>query len=368
MSLRTSTSPTQTLIIGEVAQAHDGSLGAAHAFIDAIADAGADAVKFQTHIAAAESTPAEPWRARFSRQDDTRYQYWERMEFTEPQWHGLRTHAGERGLLFLSSPFSPEAVDVLRRVGVDAWKVASGEVANLDLVRDMARDGRELLLSSGMSGWDELDRAVEVCRTEGAPFAVLQCNTAYPCPPEKVGLNVLHELAERFECPVGLSDHSGTIFPAIAAVTLGAAVVEVHVTLSRKAFGPDVVASVTDAELAELVRGVRYVETALAHPIDKDAEARALGDMRSIFTKSVVARRALPEGHVLTSDDLAAKKPGTGIPANRVDALTGARLLRAVVADELLNWDDVQMDDGLPEAGAAAASLPSGSVGGTSSR
>jgi N,N'-diacetyllegionaminate synthase len=354
MSLRTSTSPTHTLIIGEVAQAHDGSLGMAHAFVDAIADAGADAVKFQTHIAAAESTPAEPWRARFSRQDDSRYEYWERMEFTEPQWLGLREHAAERGLLFLSSPFSPDAVELLRRVGVDAWKVASGEVGNLDMIRDMARDGREVLLSSGMSGWEELETAVEVCRGEGAPVAVLQCNTAYPCPPEKVGLNVLREMAERFSCPVGLSDHSGTIFPAIAAVTLGAAVVEVHVTLSRNAFGPDVVASVTDHELAELVRGVRYVEEALAHPVDKDAEAAALGDMRSIFTKSIVARRAMPEGHVLTPDDLAAKKPGTGIPAHRAGALTGARLLRAVDADELLNWDDVHMDDGLPDSGDAA--------------
>ena len=114
-------------VIAEVAQAHDGSLGMAHAFIDAIASAGADAVKFQTHIARAESTPAEPWRVKFSPQDKTRYDYWKRMEFTEEQWHGLKQHAEERGLKFLSSPFSTEAVDLLTRVGVAAWKVASGE-------------------------------------------------------------------------------------------------------------------------------------------------------------------------------------------------------------------------------------------------
>src|SRR5215471_8334229 len=119
----------QCLIVAEVAQAHDGSLGFAHAFIDAIAAAGADAVKFQTHIAAAESTPAEPWRVKFSRQDETRYDYWRRMEFTEAQWRGLKAHADERGLLFLSSPFSVEAVDLLARVGVAAWKIASGEVS-----------------------------------------------------------------------------------------------------------------------------------------------------------------------------------------------------------------------------------------------
>jgi N,N'-diacetyllegionaminate synthase len=344
MSLRTSISPMHTLIIGEVAQAHDGSLGAAHAFVDAIADAGADAVKFQTHLAAAESTLAEPWRTPFSRQDTTRYEYWSRMEFTEPQWLGLREHAADRGLLFLSSPFSLEAVALLRRVGVDAWKVASGEVTNLDLIRDLAGDGREVLLSSGMSTWHELGAAVDVCRAAGAPVTVLQCNTAYPCPPEKVGLNVLGEMRDRFGCPVGLSDHSGTIFPALAAVTLGAAVIEVHVTLSRRAFGPDVVASITDDELAELVRGVRYVEQALAHPLDKDEEAQQLGEMRSIFTKSVVARHALPPGHVLAIHDLAAKKPGTGVPAAELGGFVGRRLTTAVAPDEMLTWDHVAVD------------------------
>lgn len=361
---RTATSPTRTLVVGEVAQAHDGSLGAAHAFVDAIAAAGADAVKFQTHIAAAESTPSEPWRTRFSRQDATRYEYWQRMEFTEDEWRGLADHAREQGLLFLSSPFSPAAVALLRRVGVDAWKVASGEVTNLDLVADLAHDGLEVLLSSGMSTWAEIEAAVEVCRSAGAPVAVLQCNTAYPCPPEKVGLNVLAEMADRFDCPVGLSDHSGTIFPALAAVTLGAAAIEVHVTLSRDAFGPDVVASVTHHELAELVRGVRFVEAALAHPLDKDDEAAALGDMRSIFTKSVVAAQARPAGHVLRADDLVVKKPGTGIPASRAGDLVGRTLVRAIVADELLNWDDVRMDegDGEPVLGSAAEGGASGAV------
>src|SRR2546427_6005943 len=117
--------PGRCLVIAEVAQNHDGSLGAAHAYIDAVARAGADAVKFQTHIAAAESTAGEPWRVKFSRQDATRYDYWKRMEFTEEQWHGLKKHAEERGLLFLSSPFSVEAVELLERVGVPAWTAPS---------------------------------------------------------------------------------------------------------------------------------------------------------------------------------------------------------------------------------------------------
>lgn len=339
------TSGTDTpgcLVIGEVAQAHDGSLGLAHAYIDAIADAGADAVKFQTHIAAAESTPGEPWRVKFSRQDATRYEYWRRMEFTEEQWRGLRSHAGERGLIFLSSPFSVEAAELLERSGVACWKVASGEVGNEPLIRRMLTTGLPILLSSGMSGFGELDRAVALVREAGVPLAVMQCTTAYPCPPEQVGLNLLADFRTRYGCAVGLSDHSGTIYPGLAAAALGAEIVEAHVTMSREMFGPDVSASVTTAELRQLVDGVRRIERMLAHPVDKDAASRALAPLRSLFTRSVVARVALPAGTILRTEHLAAKKPGTGIPAARLPEFIGARTTRAIDADELLTESDVE--------------------------
>lgn len=331
------------LVIGEVAQSHDGSLGMAHAFIDAIARAGADAVKFQTHIAAAESTPAEAWRVKFSRQDATRYDYWERMEFSEEEWQGLRQHAEERGLLFLSSPFSMEAVSLLERVGVAAWKVASGEVGNAAMLDRMAQGGKAVLLSSGMSPLQELDAAVERLAAHGVPTAVMQCTTAYPCPPEKVGLNVLGELRQRYDgrCAVGLSDHSGTIYPGLAAATLGAEVLEVHVALSREMFGPDVPASVTTGELKQLVDGIRFIEQMLAHPLDKDAASAEVAPMRRLFTKSVVARMEIPAGTVLREEHLAAKKPGTGIPAAELPALVGARTTRALAPDELLSYADL---------------------------
>ena len=329
------------LIIGEVAQAHDGSLGMAHAFIDAIANTGADAVKFQTHIAAAESTPAEPWRVKFSRQDATRYDYWRRMEFTEAQWLELKAHADERGLLFLSSPFSLEAVELLRRVGVAAWKVASGEVGNPQLFDAMLADGRPVLLSTGMSSWAEIDQAVARVKAANCPLLVMQCASRYPTPPEKVGLNVLAEISRRYACPTGLSDHSGAPYAGLAAVALGARAVEVHVTLSRHMFGPDVPVSLTVEQLAQLVEGARRIETMLTHPVDKDGAARELAPMRIIFTKSVAVRKALPAGHVLRADDLTLKKPGTGIPANRMMELVGRPLLRAVTPDVLLTEADV---------------------------
>ena len=329
-------------IIGEVAQAHDGSLGMAHAFIDAIAAAGADAVKFQTHIAAAESTLQEPWRKRFSPQDDTRYDYWCRMEFTPDQWEGLRRHAGERGLLFLSSPFSMEAFDLLARVGVAGWKVASGEITNLPMVDAMAASELPVLLSSGMSGYEEIDAAAARVHAHGAPLAVMQCASIYPSPPEAVGLNLLPLFRERFGCAVGISDHSATIFPALAAATVGAEVVEVHVTLSREMFGPDVSASVTTAELRQLVEGVRFIERMRANPVDKTVPSDAAAPLRSIFMKSIVAARDLPSGVILSRADLAAKKPGTGILASRIDQLVGRRLARGLERDRQITLDDLE--------------------------
>ena len=333
----------RVVVIGEVGQAHDGSLGTAHAFVDAIAAAGADAVKFQTHIAAAESRTDEPWRVRFSREDETRYEYWTRMEFSADAWAGLRRHAEDRGLAFLSSPFSLEAVDLLRSVGVAAWKVASGEVANPLLLDAVAKTGQPVLLSSGMSGWAELDCAIaRLCAAGTRRLAVLQCTSAYPVVAERVGLNVLGEIRVRYRCAAGLSDHSGTIFPSLAAVALGGRVLELHVTLSREMFGPDVAASVTTGELRTLVDGVRYVETALAAPVDKDEVATELAPMRALFGRSLVARRALPARHVLAADDLTAKKPGGGIPPARLEALVGRRLRRSIGSDEPLSDDDLE--------------------------
>ena len=173
-------------VIAEVGLTHDGSVGLAHAFIDAIAETGADGVKFQTHIAAAESTPSEPFRVNFSHEDRTRYDYWQRMEFSQAQWQGLREHSEEKNLVFLSSPFSIEAVELLDSVGMQVWKIPSGEVSNIAMLDRVAATGLPVILSSGMSPLSELDVAVERIRSAKAPIAVLQCTTAYPCPPETV--------------------------------------------------------------------------------------------------------------------------------------------------------------------------------------
>jgi N-acetylneuraminate synthase len=330
-------------VVAEIAQAHDGSLGQAHAYIDCAAGAGADAVKFQTHIAAAESTAAEPWRVKFSPQDETRFDYWRRMEFSAEQWAGLKDHAEEKGLVFLSSPFSGEAVDLLRKIGMAAWKVASGELTNLPMIREMTRDGRPIMLSTGMSPITEIDAAAAIVRDAGSPLAIFQCTTRYPSPPEAIGLNVLDELRSRFGCSVGLSDHSGTIFPALAAVAAHRIeILEIHLTMSRELFGPDGPASVTPPEFRTICEGIRFIERMRAAPVDKERVDGAVAAMRGIFFKSVVAARDLPAGTVLSREDLCIKKPGTGIPAAEFDAVVGRTLGRAVERDVPLTLQDLQ--------------------------
>ena len=265
------------------------------------------------------------------------------MEFTEPQWQELRRHAVERDLLFLSSPFSIEALEMLQRVGVSAWKVASGEVSNLPLLDRMLETGLPMLLSSGMSPLSELDAAVDRVKHRGNPLVVLQCTSAYPCPPEQTGLQLIPEFAQRYDCAIGLSDHSGTVYPGLAAATLGIGVLEVHVTLSREMFGPDVAASVTSAELRQLVDGVRFIERMLFAAPNKDVLARETASLRSAFTKSVVARMDLAAGTRLDDAHLAMKKAGGGgVPVLRMSEVVGRRLRRDVRADEVVLDSDVE--------------------------
>jgi N,N'-diacetyllegionaminate synthase len=195
-----------------------------------------------------------------------------------------------------------------------------------------------VLLSSGMSSWAELDEAVAAA---GDDVTVLQCTSAYPTPPERVGLNVLAELRERYARPVGLSDHTLGPSAALAAVALGASVVEKHFTLSREMYGPDAALAAEPTELADLVAGIREIESMLASPVDKD-DLEQLVEMKRIFEKSIVAATDIPAGAVISLEMLAAKKPGTGIPARRIEDTLGRRARRDIAADTVLTEADVE--------------------------
>ena len=184
-------------LIAEIAQAHDGSLGIAHSYIDAVAECGVDAIKFQTHIAEAESTTQDQFRTNFSYEDANRYDYWKRMEFTEEQWIGIKKHCDRLGIIFLSSAFSVEAVELLDRIGMPAWKVGSGEVSNPLILDAMLKTSKPILLSSGMSSWKELDESIKILSEKKADYAIFQCTSKYPTSLEDTGLNVFRKMKIR---------------------------------------------------------------------------------------------------------------------------------------------------------------------------
>jgi N-acetylneuraminate synthase len=329
--------------IAEIGMNHDGSLGQAKAFIKAAVECGADAVKFQTHIAQAETLPEAPAPGYFD--EEPRYEYFKRTALSLEQHNKLKRYAEDQGVEFISSPFSLEAVDLLEQVGICTYKIASGEVTNTPLLLRLAKAQKRILLSSGMSSWAELDEAVDTLRNNGAEnIVLLQCTSEYPCPPEHAGLNVMLEMKERYNLPVGLSDHTFGIGIAIAAAALGAEVVEKHFTLSKKMYGPDAKNSATPEEFKALVDGIRVVEKALSNHVDKDRIADSVSHMKVVFEKSIVAACDIPAGTILQESHLAYKKPGDGIPAKEFRNIIGKRCMVSTKADEQIEYHSLARD------------------------
>jgi N,N'-diacetyllegionaminate synthase len=324
-------------IIAEIGSVHDGSFGNACRLIEKAAECGADAVKFQTHIPEAESLPNAPSPAYFNA--EPRMEYFRRTAFTKDQWKKLKDKAIECKVSFLSSPFSLDAVDLLEEIGIEVYKVPSGEVTNTPLLQYIAQTKKPVLLSSGMSNWKELDTAVALFKGKN-PLTVMQCSSVYPCPPEKVGLNVISEMAKRYQTSVGFSDHTLGVAAAIAAAAMGATVIEKHFTFSRSMYGSDAKHSMEPVEFKVLTQALKETWQMLEHPVDKN-DLTAFQDMKLIFQKSIVTASALPEGTVLTKDHLAFKKPGDGIMASDVASVLGRRIARALPKDHKLHQEDL---------------------------
>jgi len=327
-------------IIAEIGQAHEGSLGLALSYIDALAKTGVDAVKFQLHIAEAESSVHEPFRIKFSKQDATRYDYWKRMEFSEKQWGLLKNRCEEKGVEFLASPFSNAAVDLLEKLNVKRYKIGSGEVNNFLLLEKIAKTGKPVILSSGMSSYEELDRTVAFLKYKGVAYSILQCTTSYPTDPQNYGLNVIAELKDRYAVKIGFSDHSAKRETCIAAAALGAEILEFHAVFSRQSFGPDASSSLEIDEIGQLVRALRNISIAVANPVDKTDHSR-FSELKAIFEKSLAVNKDLPKGHILKFNDLEAKKPKNfGINATDFETVIGKTL-----KNDLLQWDFLNEDD-----------------------
>jgi N,N'-diacetyllegionaminate synthase len=330
-----------TYIIAEIGNSHEGSLGLAKQFIRSAAECGVDAVKMQTHIFEAESLLDAPNPPYFK--DETRKEYFERTSFTLEQWKALKNYSEkDLGIDFFSSPFSLEAVDLLEKVGMNTYKIASGEVNNIPLLEKIAKTGKRVLLSSGMSSWMELDEAVRTLQSNGCKdLIVLQCTSEYPCPPKEAGLNVLGEIEKRYKgIVIGYSDHTMGIAVPLAAVIKGAKVIEKHFTLSQKMYGSDAMNSTEPKEFKNLVDEIRKVEIVLSNNIDKDEKVKSLGEMKMTFEKSIVSSRSLKKSEIISFEDLSFKKPGNGIPARMYKEIIGKKLNKSILKNYKLKSED----------------------------
>ncbi|MCK9614379.1 MAG: N-acetylneuraminate synthase family protein [Candidatus Omnitrophica bacterium] len=307
-----------TLVIAEIGNNHDGKVSQAKKLIKDAYEAGCDIVKFQTHIAYEEMIDDGATPPHFK---EPRYKFTQRMQLSKKDHIILKKYAENLGLIFLSSPFSEKAVDLLEEIGVSAFKIASGELTNIPFLHYVAKKKKTIIMSTGMSSWEEIDRAVSAIRKYNNKLILMQCTSQYPCPYEKVGLGVIWALKKRYDCPVGISDHTPTNYTAFAAVTLGACIIEKHFTIDKSLYGPDHKASLVKEEMRSLIEGVRAIETALK-PFDKNT-LRSLGAVRDTFQKSLVAKRDIPAHTKITRTFICQKKPGTGISPVLIDTIVG---------------------------------------------
>jgi N-acetylneuraminate synthase len=331
-----------TFIIAEIAQAHEGSLGIAHSYIDALAKTGVNAVKFQTHIAEAESSEFENFRINFSYEDVTRSDYWKRMEFTIEQWSGLKKHCEDLGIEFISSPFSCAAVDLLEKIGVNKYKIGSGETTNYLMLQKIAQTGKDIFLSSGMSSFSEIDKTLNFLKPFKNKLSLFQCTTEYPTSPDTWGLNVISEMKSKYQLPIGFSDHSSDIYAPLAAVTVGSELLEFHAVFHKDIFGPDAKASLNMVQISKLVSGVRDIEKSINNPVDKNDNLKYASN-KILFGKSLAINKNLEIGHIIQIQDLESKKPAEkGIAASEFQSVIGKKLNKSLKKWEFLTMNDFE--------------------------
>lgn len=325
-------------VIAEAGVNHNGDPELAHQLVDVAAAAGADAVKFQTfdpeQLAAADA-PKAAYQIASTGSTESQLEMLRRLTLPREALAPLAAHAQDKGLLFLSTPFDPESADFLECIGMSGFKVPSGELTNLSFLAHVARKGKPVLLSTGMSTLDEVAAAVAVVRSAGdPPLALFHCVTNYPASPGDCNLRAIETMRRAFGVPVGWSDHTEGLYPSIAAVAAGANLLEKHFTLDRGLPGPDHPASLEPEELAALVAAVRETEAALGDGIKRPAPSEAMN--ASLVRRSIHAARRLSAGHVLAQSDLVPLRPGNGLPPSSIGRLIGRSLRVELARGEML--------------------------------
>lgn len=330
----------KTLIIAEAGVNHNGDLGLARQLIDAAVEAGADLVKFQT-FSADRLVAAHARKANYQRQNtdagESQHAMLRRLELTRDTHEVLIAHCKLRGIRFFSTGFDPESVDMLAELGLDRFKIPSGEITNLPYLRHVGRYGKPVILSTGMATFDEVGAALDVLERAGTSrgsITVLHCNTEYPTPMLDVNLRAMLTIRDAFGVAVGYSDHTLGIEVPIAAVALGATVIEKHFTLGRNLPGPDHKASLEPNELKMMVSAIRNIELAMGDGIKRPSPSETKN--MSVARRSLVAACAIRVGEVFSESNLAVKRPGTGLSPMRWDDVLGRKATRDFAPDELI--------------------------------
>ena len=331
-------------IIAEAGVNHNGDLQTAEKMVDVAAEAGADAVKFQTFRAdevVSEAAPKARYQIENTGEGGSQLEMLKRLELSPDAHRKLIERCHARGIMFLSTPFDFPSADLLERLSVPAYKVPSGEITNWPFLEHIASKGKPVILSTGMSDLNEVEQAVKVLRAAGcSELLILHATSSYPATAASSNLRAMQTLSDSFHTPIGLSDHTIGIEVALAATALGACILEKHFTLDRSLPGPDHKASLEPAELRSLVRGIRAVESALGDGRKQPTPSEE--DVRRVARRSIVARRTIPTGTLIARDFLAYKRPGTGIPPSRLGDVVGRRTARTIPADTLIRFEDLE--------------------------
>jgi len=331
-------------IIAEAGVNHDGDLDRALALVDIAVRAGADAVKFQTFCTEAIVTrraPKAEYQRRTTGSSEGQFEMLKRLELSEKSHVRLIEHCTKQSIIFLSTPYDCGSVDLLDRLGVPAFKISSTDTTNLPLLTYAAGKSRPIILSTGMCSHDEVAQAVTaIHNSRNEAFALMQCTSQYPAPVAEINLRVMRTFERTFQCPVGYSDHTLGIVAAIWAVAAGASLIEKHFTLDRSTPGPDHAMSLVPAELKELVQTIRNIEAVLGDGIKRVMPCELQNKLT--HQKSIVVRRRIKLGEVITLDHLTCKRPGTGLSPHHIDKVAGRRVTRDLEVDELIDWSALQ--------------------------
>jgi N-acetylneuraminate synthase/N,N'-diacetyllegionaminate synthase len=328
-------------IIAEAGVNHNGSVEMAKKLIDAAKDAGADAVKFQTFKAedvVIEKAEKAEYQKETTGTEESQYEMIKQLELQENDFKELADYAKKKGIIFLSSPFDKESVDLLEGMNVPAYKIASGEITNFPLLKHIAKKGKPIILSTGMSTLGEVEEALNVFRSEGIEEVILlHCVSNYPAMMVDVNLRALETLKQAFQIPVGFSDHTLGITVPIAAVALGACVIEKHFTLDRSLPGPDHKASLEPDELKEMVKAIRDVEKSLGDGLKRPTKSEE--EIKRAARRSIVAKVDILKGTIIIEDMLDLKRPGTGIEPKYMEMIIGKRAKIDIKKEDLITWE-----------------------------